>query len=276
MIKFFRRIRHNLLSEGSNRKYLKYAIGEIILVVIGILIALSINNWNEFRKTTINEIEYLKRLRSDLANDTSYYHRRINYSKKVFEDHKKAIKISHTEIKGPLDFYQSFNYLEFSSEALSIRDNTYQEMHNAGQINIIRNDKIKTEILEFYRQVDLVEKHFEEVNATSIEFMNDFFIQSKSFKQFWGYGRLNMSPWTKELLDESGDWQWINDHKSELFKSFEFTLGFFTMKQGIFKGYFEDLAFKATILLEEIESELRNRSVEIPQLNIEPVFVTEG
>lgn len=47
MIKFFRNIRQNLLAEGKIGKYLKYASGEIILVVIGILIALQINNWNE-------------------------------------------------------------------------------------------------------------------------------------------------------------------------------------------------------------------------------------
>ena len=50
MIKFFRKIRQNLPIENKTRKYLKYAIGEIVLVVIGILIALSINNWNEDRK----------------------------------------------------------------------------------------------------------------------------------------------------------------------------------------------------------------------------------
>jgi len=47
MIKFFRKIRKNLLNEGKATRYFKYAIGEIILVVIGILIALRINNWNE-------------------------------------------------------------------------------------------------------------------------------------------------------------------------------------------------------------------------------------
>ena len=51
MIKFFRKIRQDLLSKGKTGKYLKYAIGEIILVVIGILIALQINNWNEDRKS---------------------------------------------------------------------------------------------------------------------------------------------------------------------------------------------------------------------------------
>jgi len=59
MIKILRKIRQNLLSEGKNRKYFKYAIGEIVLVVIGILIALQINNWNENRKNPEKENKYL-------------------------------------------------------------------------------------------------------------------------------------------------------------------------------------------------------------------------
>ena len=56
MIKFFRKIRQDLLKKNKTGKYLKYAIGEIVLVVIGILIALSINNWNENKKN-INQVE---------------------------------------------------------------------------------------------------------------------------------------------------------------------------------------------------------------------------
>ena len=52
MIKLFRNIRKNLLAEGKTTKYFKYAIGEIILVVIGILIALQINNWNETKQAS--------------------------------------------------------------------------------------------------------------------------------------------------------------------------------------------------------------------------------
>jgi len=68
MIKFFRKIRQNLLSEGKTGKYLKYAIGEIVLVVIGILIALQINNWNN------NRIEHLKEevLISNIIEDLIY------------------------------------------------------------------------------------------------------------------------------------------------------------------------------------------------------------
>jgi hypothetical protein len=274
MIKFVRNIRQNLLSDGKTGKYLKYAIGEIFLVVLGILIALSINNWNEDRKTANTEIEYLIRLRSDLANDTVYYHRRIKYAERVIADHKKAFQIAHTEIKSPRHFFESFNNLEWSSEFLSIRDITFNEMRNAGQLNIIRNDKVKTEILEFYRQVDLAEKHFEEINTTSIEYMSDFFIRSKAIKHFWSY-EMEVSPWTADMLDNSEDWQWINDPKSENFKSFLFSLEFYSNKQFYFKRYFEDLVNKSTILLQEIENELKSRSIDVPAPSIEPVFVID-
>lgn len=54
MIKFFRKIRKNMIKENRTSKYLVYAIGEIVLVVIGILIALQVNNWNEERKTRLD------------------------------------------------------------------------------------------------------------------------------------------------------------------------------------------------------------------------------
>ncbi|UCD62502.1 MAG: hypothetical protein JSV59_11160 [Flavobacteriaceae bacterium] len=69
MINFFRRIRKKLADDNKPLKYMRYAIGEILLVVIGILIALQINNWNEEQKEYILEREYLKGIKDDLAQD---------------------------------------------------------------------------------------------------------------------------------------------------------------------------------------------------------------
>ncbi len=69
MIKFFRKIRQNLLSEGKTGKYFKYAVGEIVLVVIGILIALSINNWNEKNKIGKLKNEILLNLNVEFKNN---------------------------------------------------------------------------------------------------------------------------------------------------------------------------------------------------------------
>lgn len=69
MIKFFRKIRQKLLLENKISGYLKYGIGEIFIVVIGILIALSINNWNEGRKARAQELSTMKEIIENLKYD---------------------------------------------------------------------------------------------------------------------------------------------------------------------------------------------------------------
>ncbi|MBK9737565.1 MAG: hypothetical protein IPO92_22455 [Saprospiraceae bacterium] len=69
MIKFFRHIRQKLIAEGKLVNYLKYVIGEIVLVMIGILLAVQLNNWNENRKNRIFEKEILSQIRSNLEKN---------------------------------------------------------------------------------------------------------------------------------------------------------------------------------------------------------------
>ncbi|MFN3997396.1 DUF6090 family protein [Algoriphagus sp.] len=83
MIKFFRKIRQNLLTENKFSKYLIYAIGEIILVVIGILIALSLNNWNQ-NITSKNELtQIIKEVRNDLNKDIEFLNLMIEISEET-------------------------------------------------------------------------------------------------------------------------------------------------------------------------------------------------
>ena len=71
MIHFFRRIRQGLLSQNRFSKYMFYAIGEIALVMIGILLALQVNNWNEEKKRSVRERIYLNSLLGDCLLYTS-------------------------------------------------------------------------------------------------------------------------------------------------------------------------------------------------------------
>ncbi len=73
MIKFFRHIRKDLMEKNKTGKYFKYAIGEIVLVVIGILIALSINNWNEQRKDGQFEHKMLSEIRTSISKDLEFF-----------------------------------------------------------------------------------------------------------------------------------------------------------------------------------------------------------
>ncbi len=69
MIKIFRRVKLNLLSEGKTGKYFKYALGEILLVMIGILLAIQVNNWNETSKQSKKELVLLANLKNDVNAD---------------------------------------------------------------------------------------------------------------------------------------------------------------------------------------------------------------
>ena len=109
MIKFFRKIRQNLLSEGKTGKYFKYAIGEIILVVIGILIALQINNWNQQRilekqsqQVLLNLREEINENKTELESATEFLKQRVdkrleylNRSDQNISDSEKIKKISN-------------------------------------------------------------------------------------------------------------------------------------------------------------------------------------
>ena len=93
MIKFFRKIRQNLLSEGKTGKYFKYAIGEIVLVVIGILIALTINNWNEKQKALIIDenlvtavVIELKSVQDELETNLKSNQRILNKMSEFLDD----------------------------------------------------------------------------------------------------------------------------------------------------------------------------------------------
>ena len=92
MLKFFRRIRQKLIDEGNLKKYLIYAFGEIVLVMIGILLALQLNNWNEDRKTHLKEITNLKSLKSELEISLEELKSDYNATKLFYNS---TLKIQH-------------------------------------------------------------------------------------------------------------------------------------------------------------------------------------
>lgn len=163
MIKFFRKIRQRLLSENKFSKYLFYAIGEIILVVIGILIALQINNSNEIRKNRAREIGYLQNIQEDLI---------INNKKidALIERRKKRTATAHKligHIEGePIDDWHAFNEetIQIYTWARFYQHNyTFQELISSGNLSYITNDSIKTMLFELestYKQLKAEEDHW--------------------------------------------------------------------------------------------------------------------
>ena len=149
MIKFFRSIRQKLLTENKFSKYLFYAIGEIVLVVIGILIALSINNWNEETKNKVKSVNYMNRLIADISKDTITIHREINQGvdyEKIYKGYFEFLKqgnIKPEQLKDSIDeFPQSWQMLDFTKT-------TYNELISSGNFDVI-NEKKRIAIIEYY------------------------------------------------------------------------------------------------------------------------------
>lgn len=153
MIKFFRTIRKALLFEGKTANYFKYAIGEIVLVVIGILIALQINNWNEHRKERNQSIFYHEQLINDLKIVIESLDKDINWAKIVKTEINSATKILDQGIANDstlktLDFALG-NYFRLNRELPEIT--SYEEMKSSGQLKLIYNKSLRKEIADYLR-----------------------------------------------------------------------------------------------------------------------------
>jgi len=152
MIKFFRKIRQNLLSEGNTGKYFKYATGEIILVVIGILIALQINNWNEVRKLKKQEIQIYTELKSDLIQTKEDLQKTISQHQKILKSTQQLIiDISNKKL------YSDSIYRLFADSGGEFKvipkTSAFENLKNIG-LNTLSNDSLRISISNLF-QLDL-------------------------------------------------------------------------------------------------------------------------
>ncbi|MCL6257663.1 DUF6090 family protein [Aquiflexum sp. TKW24L] len=162
MLKFFRKIRQKLLAENKVTRYLVYAIGEIFLVVIGILIALQVNNYREALQTKARETAFLHGLRSDLLLNLDELQRSITrYSR---AGRSAEVMISYFE-GAPITNTDSLNFhtMEVLYWNPFIRNNsTLREMISSGSLGILSDDSLKNELLRMelsYDKIDGDQEH---------------------------------------------------------------------------------------------------------------------
>ncbi|MBO0340069.1 DUF6090 family protein [Flagellimonas profundi] len=149
MIKFFRKTRQILLSEGRTGKYLKYAIGEIILVVIGILIAIQINSWNESKKNSKKEYYLLEQLQKEFKKDSSTIATQAWLTNLKVHD-GKMIK-SFLRGKNDLRSDSLVSFLFFNGKTLLFQSHTptYDEIISSGNLSLITSENLKTKISNY-------------------------------------------------------------------------------------------------------------------------------
>jgi len=140
MIKFFRKIRYDLMEKNKTGKYLKYAIGEIVLVVIGILIALQINNFNEQRKDSEKEQVVLKQLKEDYETDLNQLRQKMEM--------RDEIVLSALNVLKAIDYPDKIVRDSLIINLAKVdNDPTFDPIENdlisSGNLRLIENEKLK-------------------------------------------------------------------------------------------------------------------------------------
>ena len=135
-----------MLAENKFSKYLLYAVGEIVLVVIGILIALNINNDNDQRKQRTRELHYLKNVNSDLQINVKELNSFIVVRTGYMESAKTILNQFHPDSGMTFTEYNQLSLPLYNWEKFYQNDNTYQELLNSGNLAMISNDSIKNQL----------------------------------------------------------------------------------------------------------------------------------
>jgi len=169
MIKFFRNIRQNLLNEGKTSKYLKYAIGEIILVVIGILIALQINNWNNERQVKIEtetkRQSNLREIYHDLQKDVIILNGILSQLEKQKEASQYILEILESDDKYVSDSLKfiEFQFVAANTVTVDRTKNTWDNLNSSGQLLSLKEQELNTKLFEYYAFYDSRIKNFNEL-----------------------------------------------------------------------------------------------------------------
>ena len=164
MIKFFKKIRQQLLTENKFSKYLIYAIGEIVLVVIGILIALSINNWNENSKRLKTEKQLFENLITSLKKDSTDISQIIDYQSKSYELQNRMINSSISEFTHSLskeEISENIFILYTGGYSFFPKYGVYSSIVSSKGIDFIKSEKIKSQLIDLY---DFQYKRYESID----------------------------------------------------------------------------------------------------------------
>jgi len=154
MISFFRKIRQRLLQENRASRYLVYAIGEIALVMVGILLALQVNNWNEDRKIRIAEQRILQNLRTELILNIKNLETDISYHELAHACSFQLLNLFGTDISTIPS--TTLDTLLFNAETVytfEVRNGYIKSLIASGNLDYLRNEKLKSRLTSFEGEV---------------------------------------------------------------------------------------------------------------------------
>ena len=254
MIKFFRNIRKNLLSKGKNTQYLKYAVEEIVLVVIGILIALQINNWNQNRIMDKNEQIYLLGLKEEFLISKSKLKELRAVNQKNYSGAKKILEYTNSKKEPPTEaLFSKILYQTFSDDiAFNPNNSLLYEMINSGNLKNLSNTDLRKQLTNWVSTIEDVSKQEAELANQRVKVLDMFRTNNTSlstiFKQAGVYEILALAEAKTEMsnLDLLNSTEFENNVLMFIFTSY-------ATEKAHFKPLMEDLETIINLINKELD-----------------------
>jgi hypothetical protein len=181
MIPFFRKIRYRLAKDNQFFKYSRYAIGEIVLVVVGILIALQINNWNENRKSNNVKHNYYNQIVVDLNKEIENINSRIIFLDSCITTSDRYFKYTETPNLETIKVFEELSKVELTFRYLAFNTNTIQTLESTGDIKLMQ-EKIRNSLIEL--------KRIQEQTSRVAKGNYEIYLNAQQKALQLGYGRL--------------------------------------------------------------------------------------
>lgn len=159
MLRIFRRIRQPRMKAGSFKRYILYAVGKVILIVVGVLIAVSLNNSNNFRVKRLQEQQIVVRISNELnagINRISIFQDRLRHKKEALQSlgpflRGKVIDDKKSFLEGVILAFT------FGSEQPPLEQTTFREVLNSGQLGLILDNELRRQTARFYHFVGAIQ-----------------------------------------------------------------------------------------------------------------------
>lgn len=140
MLNFFRRIRRSLIIKSNAKKYIIYAMGEVLLVVVGILIALQVNNWNEYRKDRGTELQALNDLKEEFLINQEEFEKHVEFKNEVASEWQVFLdKISNEKLPAS---GKTIVRPRLATRSYKASNGKLSSLYSSGNIDKIRNDSL--------------------------------------------------------------------------------------------------------------------------------------
>ncbi|GMQ25458.1 hypothetical protein Aoki45_21400 [Algoriphagus sp. oki45] len=191
MISLFRKIRQKLLQQNRVTRYLAYAVGEIVLVVIGILIALQINTWNEQRKDKEKENSILLGLYTESLGNRENLKTTIQHHEALLETTKSLMGLfylSDYELK-------NYNLDSLIERTIDFRDfnpslSVIQDLISSGNLGLISSENLRVLIFDWGRETEELKESYETLDESAAQLMLPYLTKNASMKNIDRYGFL--------------------------------------------------------------------------------------